>query len=56
MASPIVAGAVALIKTVNPTIRNQDIKKILMSTSVKTRDNLNLGLIQVDKALQKAKR
>ena len=56
MASPIVAGAVALIKTVNPTIRNQDIKKILMSTSVKTRDNLNLGFIQVDKALQKAKR
>ncbi|NBO86601.1 MAG: hypothetical protein EBV00_00330 [Burkholderiaceae bacterium] len=52
MASPIVAGAVALIKSVNPNLKNKDIMKLLRTTSKLTSDRSSPPVIQIDKALK----
>jgi hypothetical protein len=54
MAAPIVAGTVALMKSVNPSITTKQIICILRSTGVETQGAIG-KLIQVDKALEKAK-
>jgi subtilisin family serine protease len=55
MASPIVAGAICLMKSVNPKLTNTQIRKILHSTS-KPLSNRNLApLLQIDKAVRKAR-
>ncbi|MDR1182842.1 MAG: S8 family serine peptidase, partial [Bacteroidales bacterium] len=54
MAAPIVAGAVALMKSMNDTITTKQIICILQSTGVETRGNIG-KLIQLDKALEKVK-
>lgn len=54
MAAPIVAGAVALMKSINDTITTKQIICILKSTGIETQGNIG-KLIQVDKALQKVK-
>ena len=53
MASPIVAGAVALMKSVNPNLRTMDIREILRSTGRPLFQPIG-PLIQIDRALQKA--
>jgi len=52
MAAPIVAGAVALIKSINDTITTKQIICILKSTGLSTQGDIG-KLIQLDKALQK---
>lgn len=54
MAAPIVAGAVALMKSLNDTITTKQIICILQSTGLETRGSIG-KLIQLDKALQKVK-
>jgi subtilisin family serine protease len=55
MASPVVAGAVALMKSVSPNLSNSQIIQILKSTG-KPIGNGNAGsLIQIDKAVAAAK-
>jgi hypothetical protein len=55
MASPVVAGAVALMKSVNPGLKNKEIIEILKSTGRPINNN-NIGsLIQIDKAVNAAK-
>ncbi len=54
MASPIVAGAVALMKSLNDTITNKNIICILQTTGLETQGNIG-KLIQLDKALQSVK-
>ena len=54
MASPIVAGAVALMKSVNPNLRTMDIREILRSTGRPLYQPIG-PLIQIDRALQKAR-
>ena len=54
MAAPIVAGAVALMKSINDTITTKQIICILKGTGVETQGNIG-KLIQLDKALQKVK-
>lgn len=52
MAAPIVTGAVALMKSINPTLTNQEILKILLNSS-KNIGLRDIGpLLQIDKALQ----
>ena len=54
MAAPIVTGAVALMKSVNPNLKNIDIIRILKNTSKPLVDQ-NIGsLIQIDKAVMSA--
>ena len=55
MASPVVAGAVALIKSVKPDISNRDIIDLLRTTGapIKSSGRKAGKLIQIDKALQK---
>jgi len=53
MSSPIVAGVVALMKSVNPKLTNKEIIKILEETGKDLNPNYNIGpLVQVDKALK----
>lgn len=54
MASPIVAGAVALIKSVNPDISTMDIRELLIRSGRKLNEPVG-PLIQIDRALQMAK-
>ena len=54
MAAPIIAGAVALIKSINDTITTKQIICILQTTGRETQGNIG-KLIQLDKALQKVK-
>lgn len=54
MASPIVAGCVALIKSVNPMLKTKDIIHILKQTGLKNSDPIG-PMIQIDKALLLAK-
>jgi subtilisin family serine protease len=54
MAAPIVAGAVALMKSINDTITTKQIICILKNTGVESQGNIG-KLIQLDKALQKVK-
>jgi subtilisin family serine protease len=54
MAAPIVAGAVALMKSLNDTITTKQIICILQATGIETQGNIG-KLIQLDKALEKAK-
>lgn len=55
MASPIVTGAIALIKSVNPTLKNKEILKILRQTSKPLADRSCPPFLQIDEALKKAK-
>ncbi|MBY0244623.1 MAG: S8 family serine peptidase [Sphingobacteriaceae bacterium] len=54
MAAPIVAGAVALMKSINKSLTTKQIICILQSTGLQTKGNI-AKLIQIDKALQKVK-
>lgn len=54
MAAPIVAGAIALMKSINNAITTKQIICILKSTGLETQGNIG-KLIQLDKALQKVK-
>ncbi len=54
MAAPIVAGAVALMKSLSDSITTKQIICILQSTGIETQGNIG-KLIQLDKALQKVK-
>lgn len=53
MAAPIVAGAVALIKSVNRPLSTAQIRTILQETGIEVNGNIG-KLIQLDKALAKA--
>lgn len=55
MAAPIVTGAVALLKSVNARLKNQDILKILYETAKPSSDRSVPPLLQIDKAMQKTK-
>jgi len=54
MAAPIVTGAIALMKSLNDSLTNEQIICILQSTGLATSGNVG-GLIQLDKALEKVK-
>jgi subtilisin family serine protease len=54
MAAPIVTGAVALMKSINPNLTTKQIICILQNTALPVNDNIG-KLIQIDKALQKVK-
>jgi len=55
MASPVVAGCICLMKSVNPRLTNAQIRTILRSTSKPLQDNRLAPLLQVDKAVRKAR-
>lgn len=56
MAAPMVTGAVALIKSVNPKIKYEQIVFVLQETGLKHAQNNDIGnIIQLDAALNKAK-
>jgi len=54
MAAPIVTGGIALMKSLNDSLTNEQIICILQSTGLATIGNVG-GLIQLDKALEKVK-
>ncbi|MEI7582740.1 S8 family serine peptidase [Runella sp.] len=54
MAAPMVAGAVALMKSINPTITTKQIICILRSTGIETQGSIG-KLMQLNKALEKVK-
>ena len=54
MAAPIVAGAVALMKSINDSLTTKQIICILQATGLETQGNIG-KLIQLDKALEKVK-
>lgn len=54
MGAPIVAGAVALMKSINDALTSKQIICILQSTGLKTNGNIG-NLIQIDKALHMVK-
>lgn len=54
MAAPIIAGAVALMKSLNDKLTSKQILCILQSTGSETQGNIG-KLVQLDKALQKVK-
>ena len=56
MASPLVAGAIGLIKSVNKDISNEQIMSILKKTSLNLGDSKMPGMIQIDKAVIEAKK
>ena len=56
MAAPIVSGAVALMKSVKPSLKNKDILKILKETSKTLNDRSCPPLLQLEKALKKVKK
>lgn len=51
MAAPMVSGAVALMKSLNPSLTTKNIICILQETGLKTQENIG-SLIQIDKALR----
>ena len=53
MASPIVAGTVALLKSVNPDLSLEEVKTILQKTGINMLDPIG-PMIQVDKAVEMA--
>lgn len=55
MAAPIVSGAVALMKSVNPNLEAQDIIRILQKTGTPTDADVVRPLIQLDKAIDAVK-
>jgi subtilisin family serine protease len=55
MASPIVAGIVALMKSVNPRLTNQQVFKILQETSLKNVDRKLGAFVQSNLAVAKAR-
>jgi subtilisin family serine protease len=55
MASPLVAGIVALMKSVNKNISNKNIMRILHETGVKTNGSKIGAFVQADKAVLRAK-
>ena len=55
MAAPIVTGAVALIKSINPRIKNKDILKILYESAKPTSNRAVPPFLQIDKAIQRTK-
>ncbi len=55
MASPVVAGAIGLMKSVNPRLTNAQIRKILRVTSKPLNDRRIAPLLQLDKAIRKAR-
>jgi subtilisin family serine protease len=55
MASPVVAGAVGLMKSVNPRLTNAQIRQILRATSKPLSDRRMAPLLQLDKAIRKAR-
>ena len=55
MASPIVAGVVALMKSVNPRLTNQQVFKILQETSLKNIDRKLGAFVQSNLAVAKAR-
>ena len=55
MAAPIVTGAVALMKSANPRLTNKEIFKILRQSSKTLPDRSCPPLLQVDKAVKKAR-
>jgi subtilisin family serine protease len=55
MASPIVAGVVALMKSVNPSLTNQQVFKILQETSLKNVDRKLGAFVQCNTAVTKAR-
>jgi subtilisin family serine protease len=56
MAAPIVTGAVALMKSINPKLTNTQIKEILRKTG-KNSNDIRIGpVIQIDKALEEVKK
>jgi subtilisin family serine protease len=55
MAAPIVAGAVALMKAVNPRLTNVEVFKILHQSAKSLSDRSAPPLLQVDRALEKVK-
>jgi subtilisin family serine protease len=54
MAAPVVTGAIALMKSLNENLTNQQIICILKSTGITTSGNVG-NLIQLDKALEKVR-
>ena len=54
MAAPIVTGGIALMKSINSALTNEQIICVLQSTGVTANGNIG-SLIQLDKALQKVK-
>lgn len=56
MAAPIVTGAIALIKSVNPNLKNKEILKILRETSKPLADRSCPPFLQLDVALKKSKK
>ena len=56
MASPLVAGAVGLIKSVNNELTNGQIMDILKKTSLPLSDPKMPGFIQIHKAVEEAKK
>ena len=56
MAAPIVTGAIALIKSVNPNLKNKEILKILRETSKPIADRSCPPFLQLDVALKKSKK
>jgi subtilisin family serine protease len=55
MAAPIATGAIALMKSVNPRLKNKDILKVLYETAKPSSDRTIPPLLQIDKALLKIK-
>jgi len=51
----VVAGCICLMKSVNPRLTNAQIRTILRSTSKPLQDNRLAPLLQVDKAVRKAR-
>lgn len=51
MASPIVAGSIALLKSIDPNLRLEDVKSILQNSGLRMLDPIG-PLIQVDKAIE----
>tara|TARA_B110000285_G_C15129973_1_gene622905 strand:- start:2101 stop:3486 length:1386 start_codon:yes stop_codon:yes gene_type:complete len=56
MSSPLVAGAVGLMKSVNKSLSNAQIMEILMKSSLPLNDTTMPGLIQIDKAVAEAQK
>lgn len=52
MAAPIVTGAIALIKSINPSLDNSEIVKIIKETAIPLSDKEIGPLLQIDKALE----
>ena len=55
MAAPIVSGAVALLKSINPNLESEDIIRLLQSTGTPTDAEKVRPLIQLDKAVRALK-